>query len=479
MSNTLILFVHGAPDGQKIRALRNDKKIQEDERLYIETFYGRKKELDLQLFVDVVQNGNNVNCYYTYLRSGNILDGANNRPGSYFALTVKVNKYYADIPKLYHVLDAAYSSYVLGTILKKEGTTTKYIVRDFEPVSTQLETMDKEIESYLGSFSISSDFISLEGFTTNSNASAVAVNLYDYDRETLLAHLKNQGKLCASPLYPTKQLTALAQDKKNEIEGIKRLAEKELLEVSNKAKQDAEAAKKEHQSLKESLEKEIQSLKAQSISDGTKSQGEYNKLKQQLSSKENELAEANRGISTIKQILTSVKAPPASPPPNVEPIPVKHPQRSKLAKYTPLITILNFVLILALLGYTIFNNPSPNIEQVAGEQLANNPEIILPPPIAHPEPTPIVEDTVGSPGVSARIDIQEFKTDTSYMKKGKVYHISIKPARTDGEWVYGNFISKNEPGNLKTITAPLNAGKFTIEYTVAGKVIASRSIDVK
>ncbi|MEY3738880.1 MAG: hypothetical protein RL544_1658, partial [Bacteroidota bacterium] len=94
MDLKLNLFVHGVPKGQKIWG------PQEEDRNFIESFYSQKSDLSAQLKIDVMKIGSDAYCYYTYLRGSNILD-IDNRPGSYFALTIRINACYIDLKNMY------------------------------------------------------------------------------------------------------------------------------------------------------------------------------------------------------------------------------------------------------------------------------------------------------------------------------------------------------------------------------------------
>ena len=131
MELKLNLFVHGVPKGQKIWG------PQEEDRIFLESFYSRKPSVEAQLQVDVFQIGGNLNCYYTYLRGGNILD-KDNRQGSYFALTVRVNAFYNDLFNMFNILDATYNKYILRTILTCDESSTRFIVDDFQQSEKKL-----------------------------------------------------------------------------------------------------------------------------------------------------------------------------------------------------------------------------------------------------------------------------------------------------------------------------------------------------
>lgn len=238
MELNLKLFVHGVPYGQKSWG------PQGCDRIYIERFYGRKAKEEVQLVIDVFQVGNDKNCYYTYLRNGNIIDSSG-RGGGYFALTVKVNAYYASIYNMYNILDAVYHKLVLGTILEVDASATKFIVQDFDRISNQLQAMEDNIVNYISQFSVESDFVDLNGFIANAESEVARVNLLDCNDKKMLIHIKSRGNVSVSPLFPTIIFTELLQKKNAEIRKIEEQTQQQVIEEQKEAVRKVEVVQKE------------------------------------------------------------------------------------------------------------------------------------------------------------------------------------------------------------------------------------------
>ena len=83
--------------------------------------------------------------------------GADNRDGSYFALTLRLNAYYADLQNLYGILRAVYEKMCVGTCVKVDEAVTRFCITDFAMVDSQLRNAEKKIVEYINSFSVSSD----------------------------------------------------------------------------------------------------------------------------------------------------------------------------------------------------------------------------------------------------------------------------------------------------------------------------------
>jgi vacuolar-type H+-ATPase subunit H len=272
MGLNLNLFVHGVPKGQKIWG------PHEDDHIYIESFYGRKTNVEVQLLVEIIQTSKHVNCYYTYFRTGNIFD-KDNRAGSYFALTIRSSEYYTDLANMYNILDAAYHKFVLGAIIKSDASITKFIVQDFDQVDKQLQDVEKEIIKYLGSFSIGSDFVSLNGFKVNAEYDAAIINLLDCNSTSLLDFVRSKGNLSVSPLHPTNQIARLTKSKNEEIESIKSQLDQQILNLQNETTQKLNEAIEGKEKSIESIKREYASAD-QTIFD----------LKKQLETKKNSVS---------------------------------------------------------------------------------------------------------------------------------------------------------------------------------------------
>ena len=92
MSIEFKLFVHGVPKGQKIWG------PNEQDRDYIGLSYGKYRDKPNHV-LSVEINGSN--SYYTYFVGQNVL-AKDGRPGSYFAITLRINRYYADVKNIYN-----------------------------------------------------------------------------------------------------------------------------------------------------------------------------------------------------------------------------------------------------------------------------------------------------------------------------------------------------------------------------------------
>lgn len=235
------LYAHGVPNGQKTWG------VSESDSTYIDSFYGRESEASVQMLVEVRRFGTNTNCYYTYLRLKNIND-KNGRAGSYFALTLRINYYYADIQNIYNLLDAAYNKFILGSALTTSNGVSNYLISDFSELDSRLAALEKEIRYYLMQFSSDSDFIPLDRFKANGQSEVVNFNLLECDPKIVAGHIKTHGHFSVSPQYLSHREQTIIQKTKVEIDRTKADATQQIADAKqriNAAQQKAQREKEE------------------------------------------------------------------------------------------------------------------------------------------------------------------------------------------------------------------------------------------
>jgi len=100
MGLNIDLVVHGVPMGQKMWGAKHE------EELFFSSFYGAQWQETEVLRVETQTFGNVTNCYYSFVKGNGVCD-SNGRSGSYFALTLRMNCFYADVQNLYNILKEA------------------------------------------------------------------------------------------------------------------------------------------------------------------------------------------------------------------------------------------------------------------------------------------------------------------------------------------------------------------------------------
>lgn len=69
--------------------------------------------------IDIMECRGKVYSYYTFVKGQNVM-GYDNRTGSYFALTIRMDAYYADLQNMYKILSAAYEKCASGVSFKNK-----------------------------------------------------------------------------------------------------------------------------------------------------------------------------------------------------------------------------------------------------------------------------------------------------------------------------------------------------------------------
>lgn len=239
MSFNIKLFVHGVPNGQCIWGNPGADNI------YIEMFYGRKSKVVSQMILEVMQFGDETNAYYTYYYGNSKLVDNSGRPGGYFALTLRINFYYADIKNIYNLLEAAFNKYIIGSVLKHTPGGCCFMIPDFKQVNDNLKELEKELVHYLMQFSSNQDFISLSGFKHNGQNGIDTVNLLDVVPSVVVSHVKSKGNISVSPYYPSSKEQQVINKMNAEMQDVEANAHQQITAAQQKAQQDVLAAQRD------------------------------------------------------------------------------------------------------------------------------------------------------------------------------------------------------------------------------------------
>ncbi|WP_407402266.1 hypothetical protein [Sodaliphilus sp.] len=167
--------------------------------------------------VDVMTFGGSTYCYYSFVKGKNVCD-ANGREGAYFALTVRVNAFYADVQNMYNVLKATYDKMCVGLCVQDDGNSIKYLVPDFSGIDSKLKEMEKHLLGYIGEYSIGDDIVSLNGFSYSSQGTVTNCNLHECSKETALDIVKRTGKIVVSPWFPSASAARVISQLQNDLQ---------------------------------------------------------------------------------------------------------------------------------------------------------------------------------------------------------------------------------------------------------------------
>lgn len=482
MSIDIKLYVHGVPNGQNIWGNPGTDKP------YILAFYGLHNQLEAsdQMLVEI----RDAMAYYTYIYSDNKLQDKDGRPGGYLALTVRINQYYSYIQNIYHLLEAAFNSYIVGHILESTAAGGyRFKIVQFDQENDLLSKLEEEIKNYLINFSSNHDIVPLAGLKSNSSSEYVTINPSDATPQKALDIMKSTGKLSVSAKYPSAKEADIAQKKDSEIQMVKADCQKQITATKNESK-TIEDANKNLKKQNDNCVAKINELEA---------------TKKDLTGK---LAQINSLTVSYKGHNTGRNIPPeTNPTPKQMPYDNHYAQRSKTIRPS----MLMLILILCINCVILLKSFDKGVkEQQTSDPLAGLVEDNIAQSTYGPdtygtggmEDLGNIEDTrsmstdsqkyldsekdpqasasLRSQYPHARIDISGINEATgNYMSvsSGKQYTISIKngPEDINGEW----HCSEEDFDIIGNTIRPKRDGKdLCICYYVNGELFLTRTITV-
>lgn len=452
------LYVHGAPNGQMLWGVGGSNP----DGGYIRTFYNNAQTApSVQMLVEVKQFASNANCYYTYIRKGDIYDH-DNRGGSYFAFTIRLDWYYADIRNMYNILDAAYEKYILGDMLTATANGgAKYGISDFKQKDGIIKKLEKELLHYLQAFSSASDFIPLRGFAADGRNEAKKVNLGDFKTKEAERLVRAESKVSVSPLYPSmaeqkavsKAVSEAEAKIKESNEQMTKNKEKHALEIQ-KIKQECENRIQDERMKAEQTKKQL----AQKLTEKDKTiyARDQDLKKEEACRKSAEKKSGNllEALASIDKILSPYRGYGGKPKPPRDDARDDRQSREKppSAKF-PMnkLPLLNFFIVIVILFMIMMKNersPSEDsrefpLDSVCREMSKH--EVIS------------VDDVPDS------------------LRSGESCTLKLK-INIAGMWNSSNDSIATIEGD---VIKPKNEGKATISYVYGNTTIASKEVNVQ
>lgn len=294
MGLNINLFVHGVPMGQKVWGPKGD-----DER-YLSSFYGPKWDVPEVMKVDVMAYGGVTYCYYSFVKGQNVFD-SQGRAGSYFALTLRMNAFYADAQNMYSILKAAYDKMCVGLCVQEGNGTTKYLLSDFQSVDHKLKEVQKQLLNYISEFSINSDIVSLSGFAVNGQLAGQNINLFECSKTVATEVVKKTGRLMVSPCYLSSEAAKVVAQYKAEMQATKQKAQQEI-------QLQQQIAKDEKNTIIQQTEERIDSITRKSQEDLRECQEQANtRLALQKEENDKRIAELKETYAAADEKIESLK----------------------------------------------------------------------------------------------------------------------------------------------------------------------------
>lgn len=265
MALTLELYAHGVSKGHKTWG---SKSIPSADVQYFGTFYDRFADPELMI-VEQRSVGGETHCYYTFVKNG--LVGADGRGGSYFALTLRFNAYYADLQNLYGILRAAYEKMCVGTCVKVNGAVSQICITDFAAIDSQLRNVEKNVIEYISTFSVSTDICQLSPRSGNTTPSRI--NLAECTSQKAKAEVQAKGCVMVSPLFPADETARILAQKDQqmsdfksraavELQGLRKEHDEALTALRTQHEQALNDVRAQQQSTIEELRKKVESADA-------------------------------------------------------------------------------------------------------------------------------------------------------------------------------------------------------------------------
>lgn len=498
MALNINLYVHGVPKGQKTWGT-----LGEDSS-FITNFYRPKWPAKELMQVDIMECKGKVYSYYTFVKGQNVMD-YDNRTGSYLALTIRMDAYYADLQNMYKILSAAYEKMCVGRLVQKQGEDIKFIVQDFSMLDNELKGMENRIISYIGEFSNNKDLVSFSGFKTNGQLATQTENLLECDNAKALNTVKATGKISVSPYYPSKEVKELISKNENEMQKLQQMTSQQINEAREKASQQIRniesKANEDIASVRRQASEEMIRLKSQystvdkqmnELEQKLKQEKERSKqlqkeLRNELEQKlEQEKLRTKQLQKEVKELTTSLKQAKdnvSTPYVNVDCNNNPHQgfgnKRSSILSST--LPFLNTLIIVGVASFLIWKTPSDNSQELTkiSTNIAEIKDQISGKKAQVIETRKQDKENVTSKLSEARIYI----TNADYLSLGAPSKVVVKDASgkpvKNGKWTTSDKdASVEDKGDGTALITATKPGTMEITYTV-GSDKTTKTVTVK
>jgi hypothetical protein len=242
--NTFEFYIHGTPNGLQIWG--SDKNHD-----YINTFYNHDVTVPEKscMQIDIYMQ----NSFYTYIRQQNVFD-SNDRPGSFFAMTISFNKAYCtNVFLLFQLFDQVYNRFCIGSIIAQEQNKESYLVSDFESAhSNNLLTVDKIRDVFINNIEgvMAPSIQSIDNLVDTIKKPKRQFSLKDVDSPLFVDSFK---EFSITVLPKLESAIVVKQELSKQLNDAKEL-EKNLRGTINQQTSEIETLKKENEGLGHKLQ---------------------------------------------------------------------------------------------------------------------------------------------------------------------------------------------------------------------------------
>ena len=450
MGLNIKLLVHGVPYGQKKWG------AEEEDSRYLSSFYGPKWTIPEVMKVEIMTFGKDVYCYYTFLKGINVCD-FNGRSGSYIALTLKVNAYYADTLNIYNI--------------------------------------ERSLVGYIGSFSVNSDIISLSNLKPGHDMAFLNINLAECTKQIALDAIQKTGCFFVSPHFLSasantkivqlqKEMSAEKQRIQSDFEYKIQQAQEEITFIKNEAQRKIDECNRQTEKrislLKDEHNKEMQDLRESYSNYEIERNGllrKVNACKSELQEKEKDIKNLIKAQEKDQRKIAELlkKNQKLQEKLNLQdgslPVSISTDDNSdfRRKKNFPLLKnkyewIIGLLLLLIVVSVPfLINGQKENDKTDSVKSESEN-----------TQPSTSSNNLNNQNYTIYKIDIKELSKKKKYASIGDELTISIKPQEIpSGEILFAGTKVKNGKISVK------KKGKYIITYVVDGTVITDTTVEVR
>lgn len=210
----LKVLVHGVPLGQKflgpdfirsyaVQFYESPDKPDKDEK-------NQRDVAETRYVVETCKVDGKNYCYYTYAKYGNVLD-YDGRGGSYVAITCRFEMLYADVRRIFQILETVFEKCVVGSIVEYSGTNYRFLCKSLEDKKDVLKKIEVDILGLLQLSVLNSKWLPIGDEFIHQGSKKVTRNITDCTESNVLNDLKQVSKVVATPNAPDERDKTIAQ----------------------------------------------------------------------------------------------------------------------------------------------------------------------------------------------------------------------------------------------------------------------------
>ena len=479
------LVFHGVPRGHQVWGGTLDK--------YYETFYGSEeiyksvyKGVKSLMILEIRKFEEKYFSYYTFINYKNV-NAQDGRPGSYFAMTFKVDGHYCTaVHCLYDLLSQVYQKYVSSEILSVNGESQRYKIDSFEAISAKLTVATKVFTEQINT-NFANDFEEISTNLVKKNADKIAYyNLNDVDSQAFFDSTLSYGQILISAEYLSKdarleKLTAQVREANNDISSLNESKDKledqiKAIPVLQENLQDVKTKLNEQVELNEKYKKayavekdKVSQLNLQNneLAQQINQLGSYKTAREIISCIEKPLCELAEIAKTDKRYMQMASVPP------------QEPAKKPFVLYSIIGLLLAMIIGLGVYTWVILPNSSKAENDAQSKAQAAQIDSLNQALNSEKEKYCELENKITEICKSfIRIDIQEYE-GTGTMKVNQHFTARLKNlSDVSGEWrVDGfNIADRNNPKTSITVN---KEGRVVISYYINGVKVATRGFDAE